>query len=173
MSEETPGGSIPDGYGTVTPWLISRDSAELIRFLEAAFGAGEIAGSRLHNPDGSIAHVEVKIGSSIVMLFDAYEGWPQTPGFFRLYLEDADASYQQAMRAGATSVTEVTELFWGDRIGRVRDPFANIWWLQSHATDVPDDQLQTRMEDPGMVDSMRYVQQTLVDALREQGEQRG
>ena len=62
-SEETSGRSIPDGYGTVTPWLISRDSAELIRFLEAAFGAGEIAGSRMHNPDGSIAHVEVRIGA--------------------------------------------------------------------------------------------------------------
>lgn len=172
MSEQTSGGGIPDGYGTVTPWLISRDSSELIRFLEAAFGADEIAGSRMYNPDGSIAHVEVKIGSSIVMLFDSYDGWPQTPGFFRLHLEDADASYQRAMRAGATSVTEVTELFWGDRVGRVRDPFGNIWWLQSHATDVPHDQMQTRMEDPAMVEAMQYVQQTLVDALREQGERR-
>jgi PhnB protein len=168
--EESSGGSTPDRYGTVTPWLISRDSAGLIRFLEAAFGAEEIAGSRMHNPDGSIAHVELRIGSSIMMLFDSYEGWPKTPGFFRLYLEDADASYQQAVRAGATSVTEVTELFWGDRIGRVRDPFGNIWWLQSHATDVPYDQMETRMGDPEMVEAMRYVQQTLVDALREQGE---
>jgi PhnB protein len=169
MPGETSGGISPDGYGTVTPWLISRDSAELIRFLEAAFGAVEIAGSRMHNPDGSIGHVEVKIGSSIVMLFDSYEGWPETPGFFRLYLEDADASYRQAMRAGATSVTEVTELFWGDRVGRVRDPFGNIWWLQSRATDVPYDEMQTRMEEPTMDEAMRYVQQTLVDALREQG----
>jgi PhnB protein len=168
MSEQVSGGNIPEGYGTVTPWLISPDSAELIRFLEAAFGAEEIAGSRMHNPDGSIVHVEVRIGSSIVMLFDSYEGWPKTPpGFFRLYLEDADASYERAIGAGATSVTEVTELFWGDRIGRVRDPFGNIWWLQSHATDVPYDQMQTRMEDPAMVEAMRYVQQTLVDALRE------
>jgi PhnB protein len=122
----------------------------------------------MHNPDGSIAHVEVRIGTSIVMLFDSYEGWPKTPGFFRLYLEDADASYEQALRAGATSVTEVTELFWGDRVGRVRDPFGNIWWLQSHRTDVPYDEMQTRMGDPEMVEAMRYVQQTLVDALREQ-----
>ena len=69
--------SIPAGYGTVTPWLISRDSAELIRFLEAAFGAEEIAGSRMHNPDGSITHVEVRIGNSIVMLFDSYERRPE------------------------------------------------------------------------------------------------
>jgi PhnB protein len=168
LPEKTSEASVPEGYGTVTPWLISRDSAELIRFLEAGLGAEEIAGSRMQNPDGSIAHVEVKLGSSIVMLFDSYDGWPRTPGFFRLFLENADATYQQALRAGATSVTEVTELFWGDRIGRVRDPLGNIWWLQSHSTDVPYDQLATRMEEPAMVEAMRYVQQTLVDALREQ-----
>jgi PhnB protein len=155
------------GYGTVTPWLISRNSAALIRFLEAAFGAEEIPGTRVHNPDASIAHVEVRIGSSIVMLFDSYEGWPETPGFFRLYVADADITHRQAMAAGATSSTEVTELFWGDRVGRVRDPFGNIWWLQSHAVDVPPDQMQTRMEDPRMAEAMHYVQQTPVDALRE------
>jgi PhnB protein len=165
MPEQRSQASIPDGYGTVTPWLISEDSAALIRFLEAAFDAEEVAGSRMHNPDGSIVHVEVRIGSSIVMLFDSYEGWPETPGFFRLYLEDADATYQQALSAGATSVTEVTELFWGDRVGRVRDPLGNIWWLQSHATDVPMEQMRKRMDDPEMVEAMRYVQQTLVDAL--------
>lgn len=100
------------------------------------------------------------------MLFDSYEGWPETPGFFRLYVEDAEITYQQAMGAGATSITKATELFWGDRVGRVRDPFGNIWWLQSHAVDVPPDQMQARMEDPAMVEAMRYVQQTLVDALR-------
>jgi PhnB protein len=161
--------SIPSGYTTVTPWLISPDSAGLIRFLESAFGAEEIAGSRMQNPDGSIAHVEVQIGTSIVMLFDSYEGWPDTPGFFRLYVADADATHAQALRAGATSVTEVTELFWGDRVGRVRDPFGNLWWLQSRATDVPPEEMQARMDDPAMAERMRYVQQSLVDALRRDG----
>jgi PhnB protein len=160
---------VPEGYGTVTPWLISRDSAALIGFLESAFGAEEIAGSRMHNPDGSIAHVEVRIGSSIVMLFDSYEGWPETPGFFRLFVHDADATHRQATRSGASSVTDVTELFWGDRVGRVRDPFGNIWWLQSRATDVAPDQMQARMQDPRMVEAMQYVQQSLADALRERG----
>jgi PhnB protein len=163
---ETSSGLIPDGYGTVTPWLISRDTAELIGFLEAAFGAEEIPGSRMHNPDGSVAHVEVKLGTSIVMLFDSYDGWPETPGFFRLYVDDADVTHRQAVAAGATSVTDVTELFWGDRVGRVRDPLGNVWWLQSHAVDVPPDELQARMEDPAMAEAMRYVQQSLVDALR-------
>jgi PhnB protein len=118
------------------------------------------------NQDGSIAHVEVRIGSSIVMLFDAYEGWAETPAFLRLYLENADAAYQQALAAGASSVTRVSELFWGDRVGRVRDPSGNIWWLQSRATDVPEEELQARMQDPAMLEAMRYVQQSLVDALR-------
>jgi PhnB protein len=167
MPEQSSRATVPEGYGTVTPWLISRDSAALIRFLEAAFDAEEVAGSRMHDPDGSITHVEVRIGDSIVMLFDSHEGWPETPGFFRLYVEDADATYRQALGSGATSVTAVTELFWGDRVGRVRDPFGNIWWLQSRATDVPMDQLQERMEAPAMVEAMHYVRQTLVDALGE------
>ena len=158
--------SVPDGYDTVTPWIISKDAAGLIRFLEEALDAQEIAASRMLNADGSIGHVEVRIGTSIVMLFDSYDGWPDTPAFFRLYLDDADAAYQRAIRAGATSVTEVTELFWGDRIGRVRDPFGNIWWLQSHVVDVPYEEMQTRMTQPAMVEAMRYVQQSLVDALR-------
>ena len=60
---------------------------------------------------------------------------------------------------------KVTEFFWGDRVGRVCDPFGDIWWLQSHASDVPQDQLQARMQDPAMVEAMRYVQQSLVDSL--------
>jgi PhnB protein len=158
--------TVPPGYGTVTPWLISPDSAALVRFLEAAFAAEEVPGSRMLNEDGSIVHVEVTIGSSIVMLFDSYQGWPETPAFFRLYVGDADAAYRQALAAGASSVTRVTELFWGDRVGRVRDPFGNIWWLQSRATDVPAQELQARMEDPAMLEAMRYVQQSLIDALR-------
>lgn len=166
MSEPAHEPTVPPGYGTVTPWIISPDSAALIRFLEAAFAAEEIPGSRILNPDGSIAHVEVIIGNSIVMLFDSYEGWPETPAFVRLYVGDADAAHRQALAAGASSVTRVTELFWGDRVGRVRDPFGNIWWLQSHATDVPEQELQARMEEPAMLEGMRYVQQSLIDALR-------
>ena len=168
MSEPAQEPTVPPGYGTVTPWIISPDSAALIRFLEPAFAAEEIAGSRILNQNGSITHVEVRIGSSIVMLFDSYEGWPETPAFFRLYVGDADAAYRQALAAGASSVTRVNELFWGDRIGRVRDPFGNIWWLQSHVADVPAEELQARMQDPAMLEAMHYVQQSLIAALRSQ-----
>lgn len=166
MAEHNQDHVIPVGYGTVTPWIISKDSAGLIRFLDAAFSAREIEGSRMLNADGSIAHVEVTIGNSIVMLFDSYPRWPETAAFLRLYVDDADTTYRNAVMAGATSVTEVTEFFWGDRVGRVRDPFGNIWWLQSHVADVPFDEMQRRMTDPEMVAAMQYVQQTLVAELQ-------
>ena len=122
---------IPEGYHSVTPWIISRDSARLIEFLSAAFGAEEIA--RVVGEDGSIGHAEVRIGDSVVMMFDAKPHWPDTPAFLRLYVADGDAVFQQALRAGATSVTEMTHLFWGDRVGRVRDPFGNLWWIQTRS----------------------------------------
>ncbi|MBV9615582.1 MAG: VOC family protein, partial [Ktedonobacteraceae bacterium] len=99
---------IPEGSPTVMPWSISRDTARLLDFLQQAFGAQEL--SRLQHEDGTITHAEVRIGNSIVGAFDTREGWPQTPCFLRLYVEDADAAYQQALAAGAVSVTEMTSL---------------------------------------------------------------
>jgi uncharacterized glyoxalase superfamily protein PhnB len=96
--------------------------------VKEAFDAEELA--RVHVEDGSIGHAEVRIGDSVVMMFDTKADWPETPCFLRLYVEDCDAVYQQALKAGATSVTEVTYLFFGDRVGRARDPFGNLWWIQ-------------------------------------------
>src|SRR5688572_22043566 len=90
---------VPPGYGTVTPWVISRDAAALIAFLERAFDAREKEGSRMLNQSGGIDHAEVTIGDSVLMLFDSRESWPDTPGFFRLYVEDADESHRRALAA--------------------------------------------------------------------------
>jgi PhnB protein len=120
---------VPEGYHTVTPWIISRDTAGLIEFVVRAFGAEEIA--RIQDERGVIGHAEFRIGDSVIMGFDAKPEWPDTPAFLRLYVEDADAAHRRAIEAGATSVTEVTHLYWGDRVGRVRDPFGNVWWLQT------------------------------------------
>jgi uncharacterized glyoxalase superfamily protein PhnB len=102
---------IPEGYSSVMPWIISRNTARLLDFLKHAFGAQEL--SRLSHADGTITHAEARIGDSIVGCFDTREGWPETPCFLRLYVEDADAVYQQALAAGAVSVTEMTSLVWG------------------------------------------------------------
>ncbi|MFJ5731773.1 VOC family protein [Streptomyces paradoxus] len=147
---------IPDGYHTVTPWIISRDTAGLIDYLKEAFDAEEIA--RVVGEDGRIGHAEVRIGDSIVMPFDAPPGWPPTPAFLRLYVEDADAAHRRAVAAGGTSVTEVTHLFFGDRIGRVRDPLGNLWWLQTRVEDVSPEEMERRLHDPKWTEAMAYVQ---------------
>jgi PhnB protein len=154
----------PPGYGTVTPWIISRDAARLIEFTKSAFGAEELA--RVPGPGGGIGHAEVRIGDSVVMMFDARDDWPDTPAFLRLYVADADAAYRRALAAGATSVTELTGLFFGDRVGRIRDPLGNIWWLQAHVEDVDPAELAHRPIDPGAAEALRYVETSLDAAMR-------
>ncbi|MET9686608.1 VOC family protein [Streptomyces coeruleorubidus] len=147
---------IPGGYHTVTPWIISRDTAGLIDYLKEAFDAEETA--RVVGDDGRIGHAEVRIGDSIVMPFDAPPHWPPTPAFLRLYVEDADAAHHRAVAAGGTSVTEVTHLFFGDRVGRVRDPLGNLWWLQSRVEDVSPQEMERRLGDSKWTEAMAYVQ---------------
>jgi PhnB protein len=150
---------VPKGYHVVAPWIISRDTARLLDFVKEAFGAEEIA--RVLNEDGTIGHAEFRIGDSIVMAFDAREGWPDTPGFFRLYVEDGDAVYRRALEAGAVSVTEMTDLFFGDRVGRVRDPQGNIWWIQTRVEEVGPEEMEKPAGEREYVDAMRYVQESL------------
>jgi len=150
---------IPAGYRTVTPWIISRDTGRLLSFMEQAFGAEEIA--RVYNEDGAIGHAEAKIGDSIVMAFDAREEWPPTPCFLRLYVDDGDAVYQRALSAGATPVTEMTSLFFGDRVGRVRDPLGNVWWIQTHVEDLDPEEMAARAGEETYRAAMQYVQESL------------
>lgn len=159
MTDDEPRRTPPEGYGTVTPWIISRDSSSLIAFLVDAFDGVEIA--RLVNSDGAVVHAEVRIGDSVVMLFDGRPEWPRTPAFFRLFVEDADAVVASAVAAGATVVSAVTELFWGDRVGRVRDPSGNVWWIQDHVVDLSSSQIEERAADPKFVEAMRYVENAL------------
>ncbi|MER6580104.1 VOC family protein [Nonomuraea sp. NPDC001023] len=147
---------IPEGYTTVTPWIISRDTAGLIDWLKAAFDAVELG--RMTGPDGDVQHAEVRIGNAVVMMFDARPEWPDTPGFLRLYVPDAEAVHRRAVEAGGTSVTEVTHLFFGDLVGRVRDPWGNLWWIQTHIEDVSAEEAGRRLSDPGFVKAMEYVQ---------------
>lgn len=147
---------IPEGYHTVTPFIIVKGAAQLLRFMKDAFGAEEIA--RVPVEDGSIGHAETRIGDSVVMTFDAKEDWPPTPSFLRLYVEDGDAVFRQALKAGATSVTEMTNMPWGDRVGRVRDPLGNLWWIMTRIEDVDAEEIGRRYGEPEYVEAMDYVQ---------------
>jgi PhnB protein len=159
--------TIPTGYHAVTPWIIAKGAAELLDFLQEAFDARERPGSRLTNEDGTIAHVEAEIGDSVVMALDAKPYWPETPSFLRLYVNDGDATFARALAAGATRVTEMTNLPFGDRVGRVRDPWGNVWWIHQHIEDVTDRQLAERAGEPEAMAAMRYVQESLDGALTE------
>jgi PhnB protein len=161
---------VPEGYGTVTPWIVSLDAVALIAFVERAFGARELG--RVLDEDGKVGHAEFSIGDSIVMTFDAKPEWPATPAFLRLYVPDADAVHRQAIAAGATSVTDVTRLAFGDRVGRVRDPQGNLWWIQTYVEDVAPDELAARWSGPTFRDAMRCLQDSLNKELNDLGRRR-
>jgi PhnB protein len=155
---------IPEGYYAVTPWVIVNGASDFLDYVKAAFGAEEIA--RMANPDGKIGHAEFRIGDSIVMTFDSRENWPPTPAFLRLYVDDSDAIYRQALEAGGTSVTEVTELAFGHRVGRVHDPFGNIWWIQSRVEEVSLEEMGRRAGEKVYADAMGYVESSLDQAMK-------
>ncbi len=142
----------------------------MLEFLKKAFGAEEIF--RYHHDDGSVGHAEARIGDSIVMLFDGKPEWPPTPCFLRLFVDDADAFYERALAAGAVPVTRVVEHFFGDRVGRVRDPFGNIWILQTHVADVQAGELARRSMERKYADAMRYDRETLARPV-DPGAERG
>ena len=142
---------IPKGFHTVTPYLTVSDSARAIDFYKRAFGAEEL--SRLNGPDGKVAHAEIKIGDSIIMLSDEMPGWGRSPQSLGgtavdifLYVADVDRIFNQAIAAGAKVAMPVGDMFWGDRYGRVTDPFGHSWSLATHKEDVPADELRKRAE---------------------------
>jgi PhnB protein len=92
------------------------------------------------------------------MMFDGRPEWADTPAFLRLYVEDRDAIFLQALAAGATVVTRMAELFWGDRVGRVRDPLGNVWWIQQRAAELTPEEINQRATQREHVEAMRYVQ---------------
>jgi PhnB protein len=135
---------IPEGYHTITPCLVVDGAVKLIDFLKQAFEAQEIF--RMPRPDGGIMHAEVKIGDSMLMLGDATDQWKPMPCAIYLYVKDADAVYKRALQAGAASLMEPIDQFYGDRHGGIKDPAGNTWWIATHQEDVAPDELARRAE---------------------------
>jgi PhnB protein len=141
---------IPEGYHTVTPYLVVDDAIEAIDYYKQAFGAKERM--RMEAPDGKIGHAELEIGDSLVMLSDPFPQATTRPpselggtsaGVF-LYVEDVDAVVKKAVDAGATITMEVSDQFWGDRFGSVKDPFGHSWSVATHVEDVPPEEMAER-----------------------------
>jgi uncharacterized glyoxalase superfamily protein PhnB len=135
---------IPDGYHTVTPYLIVRGATEVIEFLKQAFGA-EIL-EIINRPDGSIMHAQAEIGDSRVMIADESEMAKATSSTLYLYVPNVDSVYHRAIKAGGQSVMEPTDMFYGDRSGGVKDPSGNSWVMATHQEDVAATELQQRAE---------------------------
>ena len=142
----------PKGYHTVTPYMIVRGAVAALDFYARAFGAEKTM--QLDMPDDTIAHAEMRIGDSIVMLSEENEAWaakgPLTlggsPMFLMIYVEDVDAAFARAIAAGATEVRPVVDQFYGDRSGTLKDPFGHQWTLATHLEDVSAEEGQRRME---------------------------
>jgi uncharacterized glyoxalase superfamily protein PhnB len=135
----------PEGYGTVTPFVIVKGAAAFIDYTTRAFDAVDIA--RVER-NGAIGHAEVRIGDSVVMLFDSKPDWPWTPAFLRLFVDDCDATYEQAIAAGGRSVTEPGTMPWADRVARVRDPFGNLWWIMTRLETLTQEEEAERWGQP-------------------------
>ncbi len=145
--------AIPDGYHSVTPYLIVNGAAAAIAFYKDAFGATELM--RMPTPDGKIGHAEIKIGDSAIMLADEYPemGYksPQSIGgsavSLMIYLEDVDSTFARAIDKGARALQPIKNQFYGDRSGTLQDPFGHVWTLATHIEDIPPDELRRRAEE--------------------------
>jgi PhnB protein len=131
----------PDGFHTVTPYLIVDGAARLIDFLEEVFDAQEV--ERLAAPGDRIGHAEVRIGDSVVMIGDSRGEYQPMQMMLYVYVDDVDATYQRALAVGAAPADQ----FYGDRSGGVRDPFGNSWWIATHVEDVAPAELKRRAQE--------------------------
>jgi PhnB protein len=142
--------AIPDGYHSVTPYLIVKGGAAAIDFYKKAFGATELF--RMNAPDGRIGHAEVKIGDSPVMLADEYpemqakspQTYGGTPVHLMIYVEDCDTMTSQAVAAGASLTRPVKDQFYGDRSGTISDPFGHQWTIATHKEDLSPEEIGRR-----------------------------
>jgi uncharacterized glyoxalase superfamily protein PhnB len=133
---------IPEGYHTVTPYIVVLGVMKLIDFAKQAFDATEVYLSK--RPDGSVQHAEIKIGDSIVMMGEGGEGGKTFLGMLHLYMDDVDAVYRRAIQAGAKSLREPADQPYGDRTGGVEDAFGNQWWIATHVEDVTSEEMEQR-----------------------------
>lgn len=153
---------LSEDYGSLTPYVVVRGAAKFIDFLTEAFGAVERV--RVPNEDGSLGHAEMWLGNRVLMMLDARENWPNTPSFLTLCVEDCDVLHHQALKAGATEVTKLGDFPFGFRASRIRDPFGNIWWLQTQVEKVDEaemmKQMTERIKEEGYLERMIDLVQT-------------
>lgn len=135
---------IPDGYHTVTPYLMIKGAEQFIAFMEAVFGANVT--EQLMQPDGKIGHTELRLGDSVIMLNEVPDGRTPATSMLHLYIEDVDGAFDRAVMAGATIVAAPADQFYGDRAGAVIAPGGTTIWIATHIEDVAPAELRRRMD---------------------------
>lgn len=146
---------IPEGMHTITPHLVCNGAADAIEFYQKAFGAVELA--RLPGEVGKLMHAMIRIGDSAIMLVDEFPDWGMlgpkalngSPVTIHLYVEDVDATVERAVAAGAKITMPVEDMFWGDRYGRIEDPFGHHWSIATHIRDVSPEEIQAAAKAEG------------------------
>ncbi len=138
---------VPEGFHTVTPYLLVDDCAKLIDFLVKALGAVERG--RHAMPDGKIMHAQIKIGDSVLMMGDPPPGHAAAPSMLYLYTADPDALHARAVAAGAKVLAPMADQFYGDRSGAIEDPSGNKWWIAAQREAVSNEELMKRAKAQG------------------------
>jgi PhnB protein len=149
----------PAGYTTVAPWIVTPDTGRLVDFIAAVFDGVELGRVRLE--DGTIGHAEIRVGDTVLLAFDQRPEWPAMPALLRVFVPDADATIARAAAAGAHVVTAPATQAFGQRGGRVRDVFGNIWWISTVVEEVAPDVGMQRLGEAPYAAAMRDAQETL------------
>lgn len=150
--------STPAGYTSVAPWVVTDDTGAFLDFVAQVLDGEELA--RVATENGAIGHGEIRVGDTVVLAFDRAPEWPVMPSLLRVWVPDADAVFEKAVAAGAQVVTAVSDNAFGQRGGRIKDPFGNIWWVVTQVEDVPEDLMWARLQDPVYAEQMRVAQET-------------
>lgn len=144
--------AIPEGYHSLTPAIVCKGAARAIEFYKEVFHAKEL--SRMTGPNGSIGHAELQIGDSRLMLSDEFPGMANAPGStpntsnsLVLYTDNVDSVFDRAVKAGAKVEMPLQNQFWGDRYGKLRDPFGHSWGLAQHVEDVAPAEMERRAKE--------------------------
>jgi len=143
--------AIPEGYHSISPSLTCKNAASAIDFYKSVFGATEIM--RMPSPDGKVMHAELRIGDSVIFINDEFPGMAEAPApgatpstYLFLYTEDVDSVYNRAISMGSMVMMPLDNMFWGDRYGKVMDPFGHQWGIAQHVEDVAPDEMKRRQD---------------------------
>ncbi|MFF2382468.1 VOC family protein [Streptomyces sp. NPDC058108] len=156
---QNPHSAAPEGYTTVAPWVVTDDTGAFLDFVAEAFDGQELA--RVVTEDGLIGHAEIRVGDTVVLAFDRRAEWPRMPSLLRVFVTDPDRAFARAVAAGGQVVTALMDDAFGQRGGRVKDPFGTIWWVVGRVEDVTEDEMWARLREPVHAEAMRVAQETL------------